>query len=154
MKRIALPLLLAASLAGLLSSTGCRGAKYKLGLETRVDNPDEGTPEATLQFAFRAAMDPNELTGWAAFEKVLHSEQKNTHNSISEWREMRFARLRKQWNHYIQDAAKASFDIENEIDFEDGGIEFYIENGSSDLPTPCMVKPDFDGVWRITRCSL
>ncbi|NUN12548.1 MAG: hypothetical protein HUU55_02800 [Myxococcales bacterium] len=135
-------------------SAGCRTLKYKMGIATTVDAAEPGTPEATIQAALAAAMQLDEEVAWGQFRQLLHSNEIKSPQGEREWRTMRWPRMRRQVQLFVVDPGKASYKVLNERTLDDGNIEFYLQNSQSDLPTPCTVKKDTDGAWRITRCSL
>lgn len=150
--RIAVGLALIAVLA--TAGTGCKKLKHGLGFSTHVSEAEPGSPEATIQTAIKAAMQADETTGWRQFEPLIHSNQKGSPAAVREWRELRFTRMRKQWKNFVTEGGVAEFDVGRERELEDGTLEIYIDSKTAELPTPCAVKKDTDGAWRITRCSL
>jgi hypothetical protein len=139
--------------AALVLSAGCRQIQL-MTFGITVEEAEPGTPEATIQAALRAAMEPDEDKGWAAFESLLHSTQKESPASKNNWRKMNYAKMRTKWKLFVTDIEGPAFHIQREREQTDGGLEIFLENKRSDLPTPCTVEQDFDGAWRITKCSL
>lgn len=138
----------------LTAASGCRTIKYKMGISTTVETPEPGTPEATIQAALTTAMKLDEEAAWGEFRQLLHSNEIKSPQGEKEWRTLRWPRMRRQVQLFVVDPAKVSYKILNERVLDDGNIEIYLHNTQSDLPTPCTVKKDIDGAWRITRCSL
>ena len=138
------------------SSSGCRWVREKIGIGTVIEDPEPGTPEATIKLAIEAAATPDEDKGWKKFRRLLHSEQRKSPASERSWRENNFRAFRKKWKYYVLDPDKMSFRIvrEREYEEEDGTLELFIENSKSEMPTPCSLKKDHDGAWRIMKCSL
>lgn len=140
-------------LTALVSAGGCRKFKTMTGIGETVEEPTAGTPEATVQKVLEAGFAKQELEGWEKFQTLLHSDQ-HSPQSLKNWRQFNYANLRKKVGFYVKDQGKMSYVIMDEQEGEDGTVTLYLENTQSDMPTPCSVKKDTDGAWRITKCSL
>lgn len=136
--------------AALLSFPGCRMVKMKLGLGEPITNPDPGTPERVVQDVLRAASNPDPEAGWAAFEGLLHSDEITSNRAIQEWRQTKFDTIRRKAGSLVEDPATHSYRM---MDYreESGGVQIFVKNKSSDVPTPCRLKPDpaVRGAWRV-----
>lgn len=140
-------------LVALVATGGCRKLKTMTGIGETVEEPEAGSPEATVQKVLEAGFAKQELEGWEKFQALLHSDQ-HSPQSLKNWRQFNYVNLRKKVGFYVKDQAKMSFVIMDEAEGEDGTVTLFLENTQSDMPTPCTVKKDTDGAWRITKCSL
>lgn len=137
-------------LAAVVSMPGCRMVKMKLGLGETVTNPDPGTPERVIQDVLRAASNPDPDAGWAAFEGLLHSDETSSNRALQEWRQTKFDTIRRKVSGLIEDPATHSYKM---MDYREvsGGVQIFVKNESSEVPTPCRLKPDpaVRGAWRV-----
>jgi hypothetical protein len=142
-----------ALLVALLATGGCRKLKTMSGIGETIETPEPGTPEATVQEVLKAGLERSEQTGWERYSTLLHSTQQST-QSLRSWRQFNYVSLRKKVGNYLKDPTKFSFVIMDEEEGEDGTVTLFLESKNSEMPTPCTVKKDTDGSWRITKCSL
>lgn len=127
-------------------------ARMKL-FGVQVCNPEPETAEWVLREALLAASDKDEETGWARFQKVLHSAERSP-NALRGWREGSWKRMRNQHALYLDD--NECFTLRDFKLQQNDGIDFFVENRHRDLPTPCAVYLDHNNnkLWRVKRCSL
>lgn len=136
------------------AGAGCRAAKEVVGIGTEVRSPAAGTPEAALQEVLRAAAMDDEEAGWAAFRPWVHPAQRPTEKSERDWREMAFARMRRQWRNYVVDQGTMAFVVMRTRTVGAEGVEVFIKSSKAEEPTPCTLEPTPTGRWGLTRCSL
>ena len=138
------------------SMLGCEtidAARMKL-FGITVCQPEPESAEWVLMEAVQAAKDSDEERGWERLQKVLHSSERSP-NALRGWHDGNWGRMRRQANNYLDE--QGCFTLR---DFNkqqgDRGIDFYFENKSRELPTPCAVYKDENNnmLWRIKRCSL
>ncbi len=140
-------------LALLTSCDAIDKARMKV-LGIQVCKPEVETAEWVLMEVVLAAKDADEERGWERLQKVLHSSER-TANALRGWHEGNWPRMRKQVKDYLDD--QGCFTLR---DFKaqqgERGVDFFIENRSRDLPTPCAVYQDENNnhLWRVKRCSL
>ncbi len=133
------PLLLAVAIALLLP--GCRMVRLQLGLGVTITTPDPGTPERLVQDVLRAALNADEDSGWEAFEALLHSEEAGSPRAHAEWRQTKFEAIRRKAAALVEDPGTFAYRM---MDYREDGdtVQIFVRNRTSDLPTPCRVKPD------------
>ena len=143
-------------LALLVTCTSCEtvdAARMKL-FGINVCNPEPETAEWVMMEAVLAAKDKDEERGWERLQKVLHSSERSP-NALRGWQDGNWPRMRRQVKDYLDEQGCYTL-----RDFRkqqgERGIDFYFENKSRDLPTPCAVYKDENNnmLWRIKRCSL
>lgn len=138
-----------------LALPGCQWLKLKLGIGYDVIEATVGTPEATIQQALKAALEPDAKKGWIAFRGLLHSDQQNV-GSLKSWESMKYSEMRQKVRYYVTNVASTGFTVKQWNEEDAGAVSVFIENLRSDMPTPCtlMKDPKQADAWRITRCSL
>jgi len=142
-------------LLALLALPGCQFLRLKLGFGYGVDVAVAGTPEAVIQDALKAAIEPDAEKGWVEFLKLLHTEQKDK-GSLESWKGLKFREMRKKATNYVTNVATTGFTVKRVREEDDGNVSYFLHSPKTDMPTPCTVKPDPEqsNAWRITRCSL
>lgn len=141
-----------ASVGLLLGCEAVDKARMKL-VGVTVDQPEAETAEWVLAEALHAAMEPDADKGWERFQKVLHSQER-TPSALAGWQQFGWPRMRKQAKNYLdEDGRFVLRDFRNQ---QNEGIDFFLENRTRELPTPCSVYLDYanNKLWRIKRCSL
>jgi len=119
---------------------------------TIVKDPNPESPEGLIQRALLAAMEPDEAKGWAAFEAILHDDQKYG-QALTYRREMNFAAMRRKVKLFLfEDPTKPIYKIDRIIE-EGDIIRIFVHNKES-MPTPCEVRLDATKHWKIGICSL
>lgn len=138
------------ALAFICCSVACQKLKFKLGIGDLITNPDPGTVEKVIQDVLRAAKEPDEARGWEMFTALLHSEETTSPASLQAWREMKFPAIRKKVDFLLKDRAATSFKVMDRRE-EGRSILIFVENSSSDVPTPCRLRqdPSQANAWRV-----
>jgi len=144
------------SIFGVLSLSSCDAIdKTRMRLfGIHVCAPEEESAEWVIAQALSAAADPDEESGWRAFQKLLHTSERSP-AALRSWREGGWARMRRQTALYL-DSGKC-FDL---VDFRElqgeVGYDYFVANRQREMPTPCSVylDPNNNNLWRIKRCSL
>lgn len=151
-QRLARIAALVGALAALPACETIDKARMKL-IGVTVDQPAPETAEWVLKEVLMAAKDPDEERGWERFQKLLHSQERTT-NSLRNWQQFGWPRMRRQANLYLDEHDR--FVLRDFKIMQNDGIDYYLENRQRDLPTPCSVYLDFanNKHWRIKRCSL
>jgi hypothetical protein len=146
MSRIRFPLL--AMLALVLALAACQKIKTKLGIGDTITDPAPGTPEKVVQDVLRAARNGDEEAGWEQFQKLLHPEEVELQSSLSNWRQFKYRGIRKKVNLLVQDPATMTFKVMDRRE-EGASLVVMVENSGSDMPTPCRLKTDAKGQWKV-----
>jgi len=119
---------------------------------TIVKDPNPESPEGLIQRAIMAAMEPDEAKAWAAFEALLHEDQKYGQALVYR-REMNFPAMRRKVKLFlIEDETKPIYKISRILE-EGNIIRIFVHNKQS-MPTPCEVRLDATNHWKIGICSL
>jgi hypothetical protein len=144
--------LVCTAFVGLLGCEAVDKARMKL-VGVTVDHPEAETAEWVLAEALQAAVDPDAEKGWERFQQVLHSQER-TPAALASWQQFGWPRLRKQARHYLDEEGR--FVLRDFRNQQNEGIDFFLENRTRELPTPCSVYLDYanNKLWRIKRCSL
>lgn len=147
-----LVLLVCTSFGLLLGCEAVDKARMKL-VGVTVDQPEPETAEWVLAEALHAAVDPDADKGWERFQQVLHSQERSP-AALASWQQFGWPRLRKQARNYLDEEGR--FVLRDFRNQQNEGIDFFLENRTRELPTPCSVYLDYanNKLWRIKRCSL
>ena len=116
--------------------------------------PAANTPEATLFLAIQSAIEPNEEAGWAQFEPLLDPERAaTTAKATRAWREFNFAAFRRKAYLYTLYDGHPAYRIAYVEPQANGQLKVFVVNEKS-MPTPCHLRQQGNGPWRITACGL
>ena len=146
--------LLALSFCFVTPLSGCDKIAYWTGIGVEIEVAESGTPARVIQKAFEAALMDGESKGWNQFKKLIHPTKNKTRIQKNEWKDDRWSRLRRNISHYITTPGTASFRVMKEELREDGRLIIHVENSEGDVPTPCALKKDDVGRWKLWSCSL
>lgn len=146
MSRTRVPVLALIVLAMALG--GCQRVKSKLGIGDTITDPEPGSPEKVVQEVLRAARNGDEEAGWEQFQPLLHPEETELQSSLNNWREFKYRGIRKKVNLLLKDPATMTFEVMDRRE-EGKTLVVMVENSGSDLPTPCRLKPDAQGRWKV-----
>jgi hypothetical protein len=121
-----------------------------------VRDTDPRRPEHVIAGALAAAREPDEAKGWAAFEALLHTDEKLPDALITR-RSMNFAASRRKVHLFLlEDAPKPVFKVERIVEEGTDTVRFFVHNPKS-MPTPCTARLDANlkpPAWRVGICSL
>ncbi len=120
---------------------------------TRAAAANKGAPEEIIARAMAAALDKDEAVGWRRFAELLHPSQTSA-QSLASWRRYNFAAFRRKVHLYLPEDRSIRFEVDYTEDRGEGRVKLFIENRKSDMPTPCQLRKDAEGRWRIEVCSL
>ena len=148
------PGLLALSLFTLSTLSGCDKVAYWTGIGVEIQVAETGSPARVIQKAFEAALMDGESKGWNQFKKLIHPVKNKTRIQKNEWKQDRWTRLRRNISHYIIEPGTAYFRVMKEELREDGRLIIHVDNSEGDVPTPCALKKDDVGRWKLWSCSL
>lgn len=128
----------------------CQKIKTKLGIGDTIKNPNPGTPEYTIQAVLRSASNSDSERGWEEFSRLLHSNETSSPVAMNDWRTMRFPAIRRKVKHLLLDPNIFSFKVMDRREY-DHTIVLYLQNKSSDMPTPCKLKrdPKQGNTWKV-----
>jgi hypothetical protein len=165
MKRNIILLAIALVFAAVVSLSGCKAVKEKLGITEEISSPSEGSPEFVVYQVVKAGIlfrKGKKDEAWKLYKKYLHTEERSS-ASLKNWKENHFTSMVKKVHLYTVAADdKASvkgsdptYAISRREENEDGSRMkiFVVNEGNADSPTPCKLKKDGDK-WRINHMCL
>jgi len=124
----------------------------KAGDEIR-DGVDQESPEGLIQRVLVTAMEPDEPKAWAAFEALLHEDQKYA-NALTYRHQFNFPAMRRKYKLFLLEPGKPWFKIDRILQDSPYVIRLFVHNSAS-MPTPCEVRLDqTTRLWKIGICSL
>ncbi|MFO0745237.1 MAG: hypothetical protein U1F43_06095 [Myxococcota bacterium] len=120
---------------------------------TIVKDPNPESPEGLITRALQAAMEPDEAKGWTMFEALLHDDQKYG-QALEYRRQMNFPAMRRKVKLFlIEDPNKPIYQVDRTLVENPTTIRIFVHNKES-MPTPCQLRLDDTGHWKIGICSL
>ena len=146
--------------ASVLAITLVATSAYAAGSREQISKPEAGTPDAVIQKALLAAINPDESAGFQAYLDLVHPDQKSTEKAITQLRRYSWNRFRKQAHDYIVKGTKADFIVTRrdpeKIEKNTKQVRIFlapVANTKRSYPTPIRMQRE-NGKWLITANSL
>lgn len=108
--------------------------------ERVVSTGDRETPEGTLFLAYKAALGPDDDTGFAAFRELWHPDALTSHIRDQIW-----PRVREHVGKYVSGGGGATFTRCRRVDLDGGRVKVFVKSNDpekSDPPTILLRRDD------------